>query len=72
MCLIHEKINFKAKVNNHASKRGDILPYHSRPNQYNYAVDISYWGTISEVGDDPENSTFFRNYLCEFSEFITN
>ena len=68
----HEKINLKAEIKKIAITKGEMVPYSSKPNPCNYAIDISYWGCISPVGTDPESQTIYRDYLIEFSELVTN
>ena len=60
---VHSLINTRAKIANVSLKKGDFVPYSSRKASCKYTFDLSYYGTISEVGEDPENSTMHRNEI---------
>ena len=68
---VHNNINKRAEIAKLATRKGQHVAYSNlMTNRYNYAIDFSYWGTISEVGEDPENTTIFRDNLIEFTADI--
>ena len=67
---VHNNINKRAEIEKLATRKGQFVPYGPKENTFNYAIDFSYWGTISEVGEDPENTTIFRDNLIEFTADI--
>ena len=62
---IHTLINKRQQIANVSLKKGDFVPYSSSNANTNYTFDLSYYGNISEVGEDPENSTIRRDGLLE-------
>ena len=68
---IHARINLKSEVLNSALRKGNQVPY-SGKSKYNYAIDISPQGSVSAPGIDPEDTTFYRDFLCEFSTLLNH
>ena len=69
---IHRKINIKQYVAEIAIRKGEQVPYGPTKSKFNYAIDVSYWGSVKPVGTDPEDTTIYRNHLAEFSKFGMN